>query len=338
MRGARLYKRGSIWWTRISQNGQRFCESTHTENRSDAQEILWTRVARLKGGEYVPRKARHLLTISDLMDDLLRHYQLKGLSAFGAASQSRWNLHLSKTFSFVPADGLTTNLQRDYREMRKAEGALDATVNREIQILCAAYKLALQADPPRVNRVPQFLWMPENNARCVFIDRESEARIKREAALRGLWQRTFVEMAFAYGWRRGEIACLTPEHVNMADGTIRLGTTKNGEPREVPVTHTLRPLLEALLVGAEGPLFPGKKKIYDEWAAICCAAGVNSGKSGGFVIHDIRRSSARNKRAAGVPTSTIMDIHGWRTEAMFRRYAITDREDIRRALELSGDG
>jgi len=29
----------------------------------------------------------------------------------------------------------------------------------------------------------------------------------------------------------------------------------------------------------------------------------------------------------GVPTSVIMEMQGWKTEAMFRRYAIVDRKD-----------
>ncbi|HEU5401902.1 MAG TPA: hypothetical protein VFU86_11125 [Terriglobales bacterium] len=50
------------------------------------------------------------------------------------------------------------------------------------------------------------------------------------------------------------------------------------------------------------------------------------------ILHDARRSSARNKSAAGVATRVIMQMQGWTTEAMFRRYAIVDQNDLRRAL------
>jgi hypothetical protein len=45
------------------------------------------------------------------------------------------------------------------------------------------------------------------------------------------------------------------------------------------------------------------------------------------IVHDFRRTSARDKRAAGVDTSVIMEVSGWKSEALFRRYAITSRED-----------
>jgi integrase len=48
--------------------------------------------------------------------------------------------------------------------------------------------------------------------------------------------------------------------------------------------------------------------------------------------YDLRRTAARNLRAAGVPESVIMAIGGWRTNAMFRRYAITDESVISDAM------
>jgi hypothetical protein len=44
------------------------------------------------------------------------------------------------------------------------------------------------------------------------------------------------------------------------------------------------------------------------------------------------RSAARELRNAGVPESTIMDIGGWKTREMFKRYAITDSKDIAAAI------
>ena len=44
-------------------------------------------------------------------------------------------------------------------------------------------------------------------------------------------------------------------------------------------------------------------------------------------FHSFRRTAARDKRAAGVDTSVIMEEQGWKTDAIFRRYAIIDRAD-----------
>jgi integrase len=54
----------------------------------------------------------------------------------------------------------------------------------------------------------------------------------------------------------------------------------------------------------------------------------------GLIVHDMRRSAAKALRAAGVPESVIMAAGGWKTPAMFRRYAIVSSADQRAAVEM----
>ena len=44
----------------------------------------------------------------------------------------------------------------------------------------------------------------------------------------------------------------------------------------------------------------------------------------GKVIHDFRRSTARNLTSLGVPQQVIMARCGWKTTSTFHRYAIVD--------------
>jgi integrase len=48
--------------------------------------------------------------------------------------------------------------------------------------------------------------------------------------------------------------------------------------------------------------------------------------------HDFRRTAARNLIRAGVPQHVVMKLCGWKTDAMFRRYAIVDERDLRDAV------
>ena len=54
----------------------------------------------------------------------------------------------------------------------------------------------------------------------------------------------------------------------------------------------------------------------------------------GLIVHDLRRSAAKALRAAGVPESVIMAAGGWKTPAMFRRYAIVSSADQRALVEM----
>jgi len=193
-----------------------------------------------------------------------------------------------------------------------------------------AKQMGMKIDVPWINK------LPEDNARKVFVDSELEVKIKKAAAELGLWQRVFVEMGFLYGWRKGELLSLTVSDVALTDRSIRLRTSKNGEPREVPITEGLLVLLLPLITGRTdrtARLFP-TDDFRSEWATICAKAGVASGKAG-ITFHDLRRTSARNKRNDGMPVQGIMELQGWKTEAMFRRYAITDIADKRKWLEMS---
>ncbi|HEY6271273.1 MAG TPA: tyrosine-type recombinase/integrase [Terriglobales bacterium] len=63
------------------------------------------------------------------------------------------------------------------------------------------------------------------------------------------------------------------------------------------------------------------------WSAVCKKAGVP-----GLLFHDLRRSAARNLRQAGNGETVIMKIGGWKTESVFRRYAIVSQSDISNAM------
>jgi integrase len=59
----------------------------------------------------------------------------------------------------------------------------------------------------------------------------------------------------------------------------------------------------------------------------------------GRTPHDFRRTAARNLIRASDPQHVVMQLCGWKTDAMFRRYAIVDERDLREAVaRLAGMG
>jgi integrase len=47
-----------------------------------------------------------------------------------------------------------------------------------------------------------------------------------------------------------------------------------------------------------------------------------------FLIHDLRRTAARNMLRSGVGEKMVMSIVGWKTRAMLDRYNILDERDV----------
>jgi Phage integrase family len=103
-----------------------------------------------------------------------------------------------------------------------------------------------------------------------------------EAHLDGLWMRALLEVAYTYGWRRGEMLSLQVRQVDLQARTIRLdpGTTKNGEGREVVMTLEVEELLRAAVTGKKpkDSVFTredGKpiKDFRGAWRNLCVRAG-----------------------------------------------------------------
>src|SRR5205814_9164243 len=63
------------------------------------------------------------------------------------------------------------------------------------------------------------------------------------------------------------------------------------------------------------------------WTRACKKAGLE-----GRLVHDLRRSAARDFRRRGVSEGEIMKLCGWKTRAMFDRYNIIDEADLAEAV------
>ncbi|HXY06719.1 MAG TPA: tyrosine-type recombinase/integrase [Terriglobales bacterium] len=161
----------------------------------------------------------------------------------------RWK-HLEPVFGSTLAQNVTGEMINGYVDRRRAEGAEDSTINRELSLLKRALRLNHLSDKPgRLARMPKFPTIKERNVRKGFIDDAEYARLT--AQVTDAWLRLFVEIAYTYGMRRSEIANLRVSQVDLVRRTIRLevGATKNDEGREVIMTPAVYELARQAMVG-----------------------------------------------------------------------------------------
>ena len=341
-------------------------EYTRLVDEHKAQKLLNRRLAQVDRGEAFEVRTK-AAKITELYTTLRDHYTINGRLDAAKRTGWQWDLHLKSAFDGLQASALTTDEIRAYTRKRQEEKAANATINRELAALRRMFNLGKQGTPPKVHSVPYIPMLKEDNVRSGFVEDADFSRLAGEAS--ELWLRTFLELAFTYGWRKAELLKkLRVRQVNLANGTIRLnpGTTKNREGREVAMTAKVAELLRLAIEGKapDEHVFTredkkGRRKpvrdLRGTWWALCvraglgelfcaacgkpwaekrCECGSRKRKYRGLLAHDMRRSAAKAMRAAGVPESVIMAAGGWKTAAMFRRYAIVSSSDQRSAVEM----
>ena len=149
-----------------------------------------------------------------------------------------------------------------------------------------------------------------------------------------------VRSAYITGWRvQSEVLPLEWRQVDRQVGEVRLdpGTTKNQAGRVFPFTDAVKTLFDDLWAEHERLKKKGTicrhvfarngKPVSDfrgAWTKACTGAG-----HPGMIVHDLRRSAVRNMERAGLSRSVAMQLTGHKTEAVYRRYAITSEADLR---------
>ncbi len=146
-----------------------------------------------------------------------------------------------------------------------------------------------------------------------------------------------VEFLYVTGWRLNEALTLTWDQIDWEGLAITISgdKTKGEDDRVFPfgAAPDLKGLSEARLKGRDGVFVfhrSGRriKTFIRSWRAACRRAGVK-----GRLVHDLRRTAARNFRRAGIDEGTIMKLCGWKTRAMFDRYNVIDATDL--SLEVA---
>jgi integrase len=148
--------------------------------------------------------------------------------------------------------------------------------------------------------------------------------------------RPVVQFLHATGWRLNEALTLAWDQIDWEGQVIRVSgnQTKGGDDRVFPfgMAPDLKALLEARLAARDGVFVfhrNGKRIVtfIKTWRSACKRAGLVD-----RLVHDLRRTAARNFRRAGVDEGTIMKLCGWKTRSMFGRYTVIDEIDLAEAV------
>jgi integrase len=241
--------------------------------------------------------------------------------------------HLREFFGGWSAESTTADSVRDYQLYRRRQGTEAATINRETSALSRMFHLAIRRG--QLDGMPLFPnRLEENPPRDGFFEHSEYLKVREH--LPPSWQ-DVLDFAYYSGWRRNEILELTWDEVDLEGGVIRLSPrrskTKTG--RLLPITQPLQSVLarrKGLRQAQDPRVFRRDGVTVRRWRTAlrdaCRKANVPH-----RLLHDCRRTAARNLIRAGVPERVAMMLTGHKTRAVFDRYNIVNEQELLTAGE-----
>jgi integrase len=196
-------------------HGQIVPESSGSTEKADAENLLKQRIGDVAAGRRVgPERA----TIADLCALVVADNQLRKLRDAQNVAW-RYNAHIEPVLGSLPASRFASAQVRQYVAQRRAAGASDGTINRELSIVRRGFKLGAQEDPPLVQRQPAIPRLEEDNARQGFLEQDQYEGLLEELP-RNL-KAPFV-CGYHTGARKNELRRLRWDQVDIETGLIGL--------------------------------------------------------------------------------------------------------------------
>jgi integrase len=266
------------------------------------------------------------VTVRTLIEAYLQEYEVR---------QFRLNIarcrvaHLRAYFGDAClATDITTYRIRQYQVARRQAGAATATINRETSSLTRMFRIVLEWG--WVEGAPLFpSRLRESAPRQGFFEHEEYRAVR--ARLPAAFQ-DVLDFAYYSGWRKREILELSWPEVDLAGGVVRLAPerSKTGVGRILPLSSPLLAVLhrrQTKGVTRDGKVFGRDGITVRAWRTAFRRACTEAGLPG-RLLHDCRRTAARNLVRAGVPERVAMTLTGHKTRCVFDRYNIVNERDL----------
>ena len=202
------------------------------------------------------------------------------------------------------------------------------TISKLFQMLNGEWELRI---PNPINGIKR---MPSSKGRRKRVNLELESRLLYGCDKLSLpLLRSIIQFALQTGMRRGELMGLTWTDVDLSNRKAYLHQTKNGEPRQVPLTRQAMAVLESLPKDSERVFPMGmsglrcqferlKRHLKKDWNG-CGANPFND-----LRFHDFRHEALSRLSDAGLNVIELSHISGHKTLAMLKRYTHPSHEAI----------
>jgi integrase len=238
------------------------------------------------------------------------------------------------------ADVTVNNINRGLKTL--PESLSNATKNRYKAVVSVIFSYACRQYGLTHNPVQNIRSLPENNARIRFLS-DSERSKLFKACRSSQWGKLYllVLLAITTGARKGELMNLRWKNIDFDRQTAYVKTTKNGQPKVMPLTDEVVVELGRFRDQEPALIFNSEIKtdkpyeFYKLWRKALKEAELND-----FTFHSLRHTCASYLAMNGCSLLEIADVLGHKQIQMTKRYShlcIDHKKDlINRVMKNTG--
>jgi len=278
-------------------------------------------------GSFIPRDEAARTTINDLA----KRYREELTPKMRGQRQEESRLKAAEgKFGDFNLSAVTPAMVAKWRDELSKKLA-PQTVLHYLAVLNRLYKAAARdfgIPLPLGNPVPAVRMPTISNARERRLEGDEETRLMTALNVsRGKHLKSVSLLALETAMRRGEILALRWEHVDLKRRVLHLPETKNGSPRDVPLSTKAVAILEDLPRHIIGRVFnTSETAITEGFQRAAKRAGIPD-----FRFHDLRHE-ATSRLAEKLQMHELGKVTGHKSPRMLMRYYHPRAEDLARKL------
>ncbi|KVD50613.1 site-specific integrase [Burkholderia ubonensis] len=328
------------WLCQVRKRGYPHHSKTFSA-RADA--VAWGQMIEttMIRGLFVSTNEAEQTTVADLLDRYTR--DMSPTKRSGGSDKGRAE-KLKKQLGAYKLTTLTSSHLVGYRDARLKEVSPQTVIhelnllNRALTLATREWGIVLPAGIPKVIKPRK----PQGRDRRLHPD-EIKAIID---ATESPDLRDFIRLAVATGMRRGELASLRWESIDLERRTAHLPLTKTDTPRTVPLSSVATAVLQVRKdAGYTVPFAVTANALTRAFCrAVSRARGLYESTCRvlerpadpqwlvGIRLHDLRHEATSRFFELGLQTVEVASITGHKTLAMLKRYTHLKAEDLAKKL------
>ena len=315
-------KRSGAWEASIEKKG--FPRISRTfDTKGEAEIWAATVESEIGRGVYVSRKEAENTTLSEALDRYER--EISSSKKGHRREKTRISLWKNHPLAKRVLASIRGSDMASYRDERVKAGYASNTIRLELAIVSHLFEIARKEwgmeglhNPVKSIRMPS---PPAGRDRRLH---PGELEKLLECLPEEINQ--VVRFALETAMRRGELAGMIWDMVDLKKRTVTLPETKNGQKRIVPLSSVAVAILKERLNTRriDGKVWDiGLDAISQDFAKACQKAGIS-----GLHFHDLRHEATSRLFEKGFDTMEVRTITGHKTLQMLARYTHLRAEDL----------